>query len=321
MRTPAQLAGSLSTHSKGMLFATIAWASFSLNDVGIKLLSEQYPLHEIILVRSIVGILFTLLIFAPMEGGWHILKTRHPGKQLLRGVLILVANMLFFLALPSMRLSDVTTLFFIAPLLITAFSVWFLGEVVGIRRWCAICIGLGGVVVMMRPGTSAFTLVALLPVIAACAYATMQILTKKIGLSDKASTMTFYIQLVFVIFALMFGLVAGDGRFAPNNNPTLAFLLRAWSWPDFLGWSIMLGLGVTTGVGGYLISQAYRTTPASVIAPFEFIALPMSIFWSVAIWNDWPDTFSWIGICLIIGSGMYVFWREVWLQKASNTAN
>lgn len=300
-----------------MLFATIAWLTFSLNDVGIKLLSEQYPLHQIILVRSTVGLLMTLCLFAPMEGGLHVLKTRHPGKQVARGILILFANMLFFMALPSMRLSDVTTLFFIAPLLITAFSVWFLDEKVGIRRWCAVFVGLIGVIVMMRPGTSAFTLIALLPVLSAAAYACMQILTKKIGLRDKASAFTFYIQLVFVIFALIFGLIAGDGRFAPDNNPTLQFLLRAWSWPDLFGWSIMLGLGLMTGIGGYLISQAYRTTPANVIAPFEFIALPMSLFWTVLIWQDWPDAFSWVGICLIVGSGIFVFWREVWLQKAA----
>ncbi len=306
-----------SVHARGMLLATIAWFSFSLNDVGIKLLSDQYPLHQIILVRSAVGLLMTLVLFAPMEGGWQVLKTRYPGMQITRGILILLANMLFFMALPSMRLSDVSTLFFIAPLLITAFSVWFLGENVGIRRWCAILVGLTGVVVMMRPGTSAFTLVALLPVMAAAAYASMQMLTRKIGLRDKASAMTFYIQLVFVIFALIFGLIAGDGRYAPDNNPTMQFLLRAWSWPDLFGWSIMLGLGLMTGMGGYMISQAYRTTPANVIAPFEFIALPLSLFWTVVIWQDWPDLFSWVGICLIIGSGIYVFWREVWLQKAA----
>ena len=133
--------------------------------------------------------------------------------------------------------------------------------------------------------------------------------------------MTSYIKLVFVVFALMFGLAASDGRSAPDNSPAMEFLLRAWNWPDFLGWSIMLGLGLTTGIGGHMISQAYRTTPANVIAPFEFIALPMSIFWTVAIWKDWSDVFSWAGICLIIGSGIVVFWREVWLQKASNAAN
>jgi len=295
----------------------IAWVAFSLSDVFIKLLSDKFPLHEIIFIRSLVALLFTLFLFAPREGGLHVLKTRSPGKQITRGLLILVANMLFFLALPSMRLSDVTTLFFVAPLFITAFSVFFLSESVGIRRWCAIAVGFLGVIVMMRPGTSAFTLIALLPVMAAAAYAMMQVLTRKIGLSDHASAMTFYIQLTFLVFSMLFGLIAGSGRVAPENNPTLEFLLRAWIWPDFLSLAIMIGLGCASGVGGYLIGQAYRTTPANVIAPFEFVALPLAVIWTVLIWQDWPDLFAWLGIVLILGSGLYVFWREVWLEKRS----
>jgi len=308
----------------GISCAIGAWILFSLNDVGFKLLSDDYPLHQLVLFRSLIGLSLTLLLFAPLEGGWQVLRTKRLGVHLLRGSCIVFANMAFFLALATMPLSDVTTLFFVAPILITLFSVLFLGETVGYRRWIAIAVGLLGVVVMMRPGQETFRLVAILPVLSAAAYAMMQILTRKLGVTERASTLAFYIQLLFLMVSLSFGLIAGDGKFingANAGNPTLDFLLRAWQWPDLKAIGIISMLGLASGFGGYLISQAYRTTAATILAPFEYVALPLSIVWSVLFWGDWPDTVAWSGIFLILASGLYVFWREVWLERHSGVSD
>ena len=304
--------------SLGISCAIGAWILFSLNDVGFKLLSDDYPLHQLVLFRSLIGLSLTLFLFAPLEGGWQVLRTKRIGVHLIRGSCIVFANMAFFLALATMPLSDVTTLFFIAPILITLFSVLFLGETVGYRRWVAIAVGLLGVVVMMRPGQESFRLVAILPVLSAAAYATMQMLTRKLGVTERASALAFYIQLLFVIVATVFGIIAGDGKFvsgAHAGNPTMEFLFRAWRLPDLKAVAIIAMLGLASGFGGYLISQAYRTTAATILAPFEYVALPLSIVWSVLFWGDWPDTMAWSGIFLILASGLYVFWREVWLTR------
>jgi len=236
--------------------------------------------------------------------------------HVLRGTLIVVANLTFFTALASLPLGEATAIFFVAPLLITGFSALLLREPLGVRRWAAVTVGLAGVLVMVRPGAATFQLVALLPLVAALCYALMQILTRTLGTTEKASTMAVYIQLCFIAVSLAFGLIAGDGRLiGPDSGPQATFLLRAWVWPPWEDGLVMLGLGATSAVGGYLISQAYRLSPAALVAPFEYAALPMAVFWSVLIWGDWPDIAAWIGIVLICGAGLYIFLREAVLRR------
>ena len=288
---------------------------FSLNDVGIKLLSGDYPLHQIVWVRALVGISLTLSVLLPLEGGYRQLKTPYLKIHLLRGLCVVVANMMFFTGLATISLPEASAIFFVAPLFITAMSVVFLGETVGVWRWTAVAVGLAGVIVMLRPGTSAFKFVALLPLFSAAAYATLQVLTRKIGIKEKASVMAFYIQLMFVVVCSLFGLMFGSGQYADASNPSIDFLFRAWTLPTPVDLGIMIGLGLSSGVGGYLISQAYRICEAALIAPFEYLALVLAIVWGITLWGEWPDLIAWTGIFLIFFSGLFVFWREVILDK------
>ena len=142
---------------------------------------------------------------------------------MVRGLCIVVANVAFFMGLAAISLPEATAIFFIAPLFITALSVIFLGEQVGIKRWIAVTVGLMGVIIMLRPGTATFRYAALLPLFSAFAYACMQILTRKLGLKERASTLAFYIQLMFVVTSSAFGLVFGHGRYANPDNPSMDF--------------------------------------------------------------------------------------------------
>ena len=299
----------------GIVCAVGAWFMFSLNDVGIKLLSGDYPLHQIVWVRALVGISLTLSVLLPLEGGYRQLKTPYLKIHLLRGLCVVVANMMFFTGLATISLPEASAIFFVAPLFITAMSVVFLGETVGVWRWTAVAVGLAGVIVMLRPGTSAFKFVALLPLFSAAAYATLQVLTRKIGIKEKASVMAFYIQLMFVVVCSLFGLMFGSGQYADASNPSIDFLFRAWTLPTPVDLGIMIGLGLSSGVGGYLISQAYRICEAALIAPFEYLALVLAIVWGITLWGEWPDLIAWTGIFLIFFSGLFVFWREVILDK------
>ncbi len=283
---------------------------FSTNDVAIKFLSGDYPLHQIVLVRSVFGVLLTLAIFIPLEGGLIRLKTSRLGLHILRGLCVVFANMCFFAALATLKLSDAVAIFFISPLVVTAFSVLFLGEKAGPRRWLGVGVGLLGVLVMVRPGMAAFQFAALLPLAAAVGYASLHTLTRKIGVRESASTMAIYIQFTFIVVSSLIGLGVGDGRFAGSPDPSINFLLRAWVWPNAADFALMAGIGMIGAVGGYLISQAYRSNQASLIAPFEYIAMPAAIFWGVVVFDEWPDAIAWVGITLIIGAGLFVFWRE-----------
>ena len=299
----------------GILCALGAWFLFSLNDAGIKLLSDGYALHQIVLIRSLVALIITLAILMPVEGGYSLIKTKHPFIHMLRGLCIVVANVAFFMGLAAISLPEATAIFFIAPLFITALSVIFLGEQVGIKRWIAVTVGLMGVIIMLRPGTATFRYAALLPLFSAFAYACMQILTRKLGLKERASTLAFYIQLMFVVTSSAFGLVFGHGRYANPDNPSMDFLFRVWKMPTPNDALIMLGIGLASGIGGYLIGQAYRRCEAATIAPFEYVALVLAIIWGITLWGEWPDAMAWLGIVMILGSGLFVFWREVMLDK------
>ena len=165
----------------GILCALAASFAFTLNDVGIKFLSGDYPLHQIVLVRAFVAIFITLIIIIPLEGGYHLLRTKQLKLHLLRGAFVVSANILFFLGLAEIPLSEATAIFFVSPLIITLFSVIFLSEKVGPWRWFAVIMGLVGAVVMLRPTLNSFQLAGLFPIGAAFCYASLHILTRKMG--------------------------------------------------------------------------------------------------------------------------------------------
>jgi drug/metabolite transporter (DMT)-like permease len=294
---------------QGVLCLVLGMVALSFQDSLIKKMSGDYPLHEIILGRACVAILLTAF-FAHLEGGLALLRTRRLPLHLARGVLLVIANVCYFLALAAMPLAEAAAIFFIAPLFITMLSVPFLGERVGPWRWAAVFTGLGGVVVMLRPGDGLLEIAAVLPIGAALAYAIMQILTRRLGVTERASALAFYVQLCFIVVSAVFGLFAGDGRFAGSGHPSVEFLLRAWSWPSGIDAVLILTCGFLIGTAAYLLSQAYRIAEANLLAPFEYTALPLAVLWGVLWWGDWPDATAFLGIALIVGSGLLVFYRE-----------
>ena len=301
----------------GIFCALGASICFSLNDVTVKFLSGGYPLHQIVFLRAFVALILTLALITPFEGGWAALRTKRPLMHMLRGGFVVVANSSFFAAIAVLPLADVTAIFFVAPLFITAFSMIILKEVVGPRRWAAVLVGLLGVMIVVRPGGAGFTWLAVLPIIAALAYASLHTMTRAMGLSERASTMAIYIQLTFLLVCGGLGLMLGDGRYLAQagDNGALQFFLRPWVWPPTEDLLRMAGLGTFSAAGGYLISLAYRGTEAALVAPFEYTALILSVFWGYVIWAEVPVLWSWIGIALILASGLYIAIREAQLGR------
>ena len=116
--------------------------------------------------------------------------------------------------------------------------------------------------------------------------------------------MAFYIQVMFIASSILIGLLVGDGRFTVPDNPTIDFLFRAWVWPSGWDLGLLLGIGVISGLGAYLISQGYRLSEASLLAPFEYTSLPLAMLWSILFFGDCPDLVSWFGIGLIFLAGL-----------------
>ena len=297
----------------GIALICLGMMVITVNDSIVKALSDRYPLHEIVFVRAIVALLFSLAVLR-FEGGLRALRTGRPAAHIARGLCMVAANLAFFGALASIPLADATALFFVAPLLITLLSIPFLGEKVGIRRFSAVAVGFVGVLVVLRPGAGELEhdrLTLLLPMAAALAYATMQILTRKLRASAPASAMAVYIQGMFIAVSLGFFAVAGDGRFAEGmENRSWLFLFRAWVWPTPEHWLILVLLGGLSGFIAYALTQAYRLADAATLAPFEYVALPSAIALGWLVFDHLPDLWVLLGCALIAGSGIYVYWRE-----------
>ncbi|MCY4450839.1 MAG: DMT family transporter [Immundisolibacterales bacterium] len=304
----------------GIAFICLGMMAITVNDSILKQFSDRYPLHEIVFVRAAVAMLFSLAVLR-FEGGLRALRTRRPGAHIARALCMVVANMSFFGALAAIPLADATALFFVAPLFITLLSIPFLGERVGIRRFSAVAVGFVGVLVVLRPagefGQAVDRLILLLPVVAALAYAAMQILTRRLRASAPASAMAVYIQGTLIAVSIGFFVAAGDGRYAAGlESKSALFLLRAWTWPTPEHWLWFVLLGGLSAFIAYAVTQAYRLSDAATLAPFEYIALPMAIALGWLVFDHLPDVWVLLGCALIAGSGVYVYRRKKNLADA-----
>ncbi len=297
------------TYLIGAAWALFATLLFSINDSLIKFLAGDYALHQVVFVRSFVGVCLLCLIVIPLRGGFADIKTDKLGQHIFRSLCVVWANLFFYMALAEMKLAEVVGIFFVAPFLITIFSVVFLKEHVGPQRWAAIGIGFVGVLLIVKPGSEAFRPVAFLPIMAAMGYATFHIMTRKLGRSETIVSLTFYPPLTFLAVSILIGLSLGHGTFDQGDG-ALGFVTRAWVWPEFQDLLIMAAIGVGVTFGGAAISQAYKMSEAALVAPFEYLALVYAAFFGWMYFDEWPDDVAWMGIGLILVSGLFMVWRE-----------
>ena len=299
----------------GIFFALGGGVVLSVNDLAIKALSGSYALHQVILLRAFIGLAIVLCVIAASRSGFRQLRTKRPLDHLFRVCIVMVSNVTYFVGLSLMPLADAVATAFVAPLLVTLMSAVILGEQVGPRRWGAVMLGMVGVVIMTRPGAGVIQPAAILVLISALCYASSHMMTRRMRHTESAMTLNFYVQIGFLVVSLSFGLFAGDGHLAQAPGSTWEFLFRPWHLPPQSDWWAFAATGIAVGVGGLMMSQAYRTTEAALVAPFEYIGMPMAIFWGVVVFGTWPDRTAWAGIALICGAGLYTLWRETVRRK------
>lgn len=304
----------------GILLALGGGVTLSMNDLAIKALSGAYALHQVILIRAFIGMALVLGVIWVSRTGFRQLLTRRRGAHLLRVSIVMLSNITYFVGLSIMPLADAVATAFVAPLLVTLMSAVVLGEQVGPRRWAAVAVGLAGVIVMMRPGAGVIQPAAILVLISAFCYASSHMMTRRMRDTESAMTLNFYVQCGFILVSVSFGIVAGDGHLAQAPGSTWEFLFRPWIVPETADLWAFVATGVAVGVGGLMMSQAYRTTEAALVAPFEYIGMPMAIFWGIVVFGTWPDGVAWVGIALICGAGLYTLWRETVRRKVQDVA-
>lgn len=308
------------SNTPGILLALGGGITLSMNDLAIKSLSGAYALHQVILIRAFIGIALVLAVMWYSRAGLRQMRTRRIGAHALRVSIVMVSNITYFVGLSLMPLADAVAVAFVAPLFVTLMSAVILREHVGPRRWAAVAVGLAGVVIMTRPGEGVIQPAAILVLISAFCYASSHMMTRRMRDTESAMTLNFYVQVGFIVVSCSFGLVAGDGHLAQAPGSTWEFLFRPWIAPPLADWWAFAATGVAVGVGGLMMSQAYRTTEAALVAPFEYIGMPMAIFWGVVVFGTWPDHTAWVGIALICGAGLYTLWRETVIRKVEDVA-
>ncbi len=282
----------------------------SVNDLAIKFLSGGYALHQVILTRSLIAISVIVGAVVLTGTGLGSLRTTRPRAHLLRVSLVMVSNVTYFMGLAALPLANAVAIAFVSPVLVTLLSVLVLREMVGPWRWGAVALGMLGVLVMMRPGAEAFHWAALLVLISAFCYASTHTMTRVMRRTESAFALNFYVQVGFIVVSTTMGLLVGDGRFAGSADPSVAFLLHGWHWPPLVDWPVFLVGGLALAFGGLMISQAYRTCEAALIAPFEYMALPMALVWGLLVFGTWPNVLSLVGMGLILAGGLVAVWRD-----------
>lgn len=303
---------------RAIAIVTVGIMIFGIQDVIIRYLSSDYSAMQIMFVRGVVAIL-PISLFVYWEGGLQSLGIEHPWLNGLRGLLMVTSYTTYYMSLAALPIAEVTAIFFISPIIVTLFSALFLSETVGLRRWTAVFVGFLGVVVIVQPGTRTLDAVALLPLAGAFTYALSIIITRRIGHTQTGSSLAFVAMGIFVIVSGVAGLFMGDGPFSLDSHPSLAFLFRGWIMPDLRDFLLIAACGLFSACGFYCLSQGYRIAPASIIAPFEYIAMPMAVIWGLVFWREIPSLSTLIGIALIIASGLYVLNRESTRKRPLST--
>jgi len=299
----------MSSNAKGVLFLILAALVISIQNIAIKWIGGEYSALEIVAVRSLIALPLTLLFYR-FEGERKLPSTPKPGLEILRGVLLFLSYTTYMMGLAALPLAQIEAIRFSVPLMITLLSVLILGEEVEVRRWLALLVGFIGVLLIVRPGTANFNLGSVFILMSVLFYAFVAILTRKLQENDSSATMAFFSSLIYLGLALVLTPFTTLAKNFPNAHPSIEFLIRAWRLPTLTDLAIMLGLALLWGGWMYCLSRAYSLAQASVLAPFEYVSLPINILWGLLIWGEVPKLMTLAGALLTLLSGLYVLFKE-----------
>ena len=268
---------------------------FSLNDVMGKWLVSTYSVAQLLVIRSAAA----LLILTPLlwkAGVRSLVNVERPGMQALRVILSSAEVYCFYFAVITLPLADVMTDWLAAPIYVAAMSPFLLGEHVGWRRWTAIVIGFAGVLVALQPSAATLTAPALVSIAGSFCFAFMM-------LSGRALRGTPDTTLVFwqMVGAGLLGLVIAPFQWVP---------------PTAFDLSLLALLGVVAMVAHVCVNRSLKLADAATVAPFQYTLLFWGIVFGWLVFDDLPRPAMLVGAAIIIGAGLFIFFREQRLRRA-----
>jgi drug/metabolite transporter (DMT)-like permease len=282
-----------------IVYVLAASATFTIGSALVKALTADFPVLEIVLFRSMVGFV-AMLPMIIRQGGLSALATRRPLGHVMRTVYGFIGTVTSVYGFGVLPLVAVTALGFAMPLFLTILSVPLLGERVGVRRVTAVLVGLGGVLVMLRP---------------------WHVDADSMPLGAVAIVMT-----GVVTWALSMITIRRMGDFGERNVTIVAWYslgtaslaalgcIGHWVTPSLWQLAALVSAGLFSGFAQLLMTEGYRAAEASLVAPFEYGAIIYATVLGIAIWGEWPDAWGLAGVAVLIASGLYIWHREVTLR-------
>ena len=275
---------------KAIFYNLLAWVILPVMDGLAKYLSVDLPVLQIVWARYFFTVVITLsfiIIFFRKQLVW----TSKPKLQLFRGLILLCANILFFYAISIISLAKALTLAFVAPLIVTALSPFILGEIVGYRRWLAVIIGFIGSLIVIRPGLIEFNLATLAALGTGFFYGIYFIITRKLHTADSP-------LLTLLITGVVGAIILS------------AYMPFSWIEPNPNQWLFMFCIGLCASVGHFFLILSLKYADASKLAPFSYFEIVTNVIIGYYFFSDFPDIWTWVGLLIIINSGIYISIRE-----------
>jgi len=290
----------LTNNQLGFLYMFLSVCTFSVMDLLVKW-SSDYPTGEVLFFRGFFGLLPTYFLI-PKNKLKTFYTTKRSKEHLFRCLMGLMALIAIVIALRELPLAVVVSLSYAAPLFITVLSIFLLSEKVGIFRWLAVLIGFVGVIIIAEPGFKGMNYLYFLPLIFCIGMAFVTITIRKLSTTEP-------IWLISIFFTITIS-IAG-----------LATIPMGWVMPNFQDFILLALIGVTGGSANLFLTQSYKLSEVSLVAPLKYLALIFAIIFGYLIWNEIPTIKTLIGASLVIFASLIIFKREIYHKQKipSNT--
>ncbi len=291
-----------SDHARGMAIMTIAMLILPLMDVIGKWLATVDQLSPGQIALSRFAVQFAVLVpVVCISLGVRSLRPKHFWANMLRGALLGLASLFFFVAVKYMPVADAIAVFFIEPLILVALSAVFLGEQVGWRRRIAVFAGFVGALIVIQPSYALFGPISLLPLCTAFLFSFYLILNKRLSIDDDPVVMQ-YVAGAGATVTLGIAVLGGTWLGMQDMTPAM---------PHYtVSWLLLVIVGLLSAGGHLMVVQAFRYAQASLLAPFQYFEIVTAATFGLLLFGDFPTLSKWLGIAIIIASGLYTFWRE-----------
>jgi drug/metabolite transporter (DMT)-like permease len=290
----------LTKNQLGFLYMFLSVCTFSVMDLLVKW-SSDYPAGEVLFFRGFFGLLPTYFLI-PKNKLKTFYKTKRSKEHLFRCLMGLIALIAIVVALRELPLAVVVSLSYAAPLFITILSIFLLSEKVGIFRWLAVLIGFIGVIIIAEPGFKGMNYLYFLPLIFCIGMAFVTITIRKLSMTEP-------IWLISIFFTITIS-IAG-----------LATIPMGWIMPNYQDFILLALIGVTGGSANLFLTQSYKLSEVSLVAPLKYLALIFAIIFGYLIWNEIPTVKTLIGASLVVFASLIIFRREIYHKQKIPSTN